>query len=316
MTRTIDTAFAPLPHPRTSRGPLRRCGIEVEFAGLSERATAKLIAKTLGGTVEEASPHRLTVKNTTIGDVGVELDTRYSSEDYSDALDTALTLARALVPVEIVTGPLTPAEMNRFLQLMDALQDDGAQGTNGGLLWGFGIHFNPEVSGFDDPHTLNTITAYALVETWMRRWRPVDPSRRLLPFISPWPSAFADVLLAEPPTSLDALHGVYRRHMSNRNFGLDLLPLLKAQNADRFRRLFGEDHGAARPTFHFRLPDCRIGEKGWSITDEWDRWVLVEAIAADTALLQRLKQMRRANSDAWEDQVEALLTPRLGDLLA
>ncbi|MEC9104016.1 MAG: amidoligase family protein, partial [Pseudomonadota bacterium] len=56
----------------------------------------------------------------------------------------------------------------------------------------------------------------------------------------------------------------------------------------------GDDSTSARPAFHFRLPDCRIDEADWSLRGEWLRWLLVEEIAADEALLVKLLH-------GWED---------------
>ena len=82
-------------------------------------------------------------------------------------------------------------------------------------------------------------------------------------------------------------------HLNGRNYGLDLLPILKARDPDVFAAMFGAGASGARPAFHFRLPDCRLGEPGWRITDEWDRWWLVEALAADEPRFDALFQAWR-----------------------
>ena len=43
-----------------------------------------------------------------------------------------------------------------------------------------------------------------------------------------------------------------------------------------------------RPTYHYRLPDCRIDEPHWSLALEWNRWVRIEEIAGDADLIAAL----------------------------
>ena len=58
-----------------------------------------------------------------------------------------------------------------------------------------------------------------------------------------------------------------------------------------------------RPTYHLRLPDCRIDEADWSLALEWNRWVWVERIAEDAPLMDRLRS-------AWRDHRDTLLSTR------
>jgi hypothetical protein len=43
----------------------------------------------------------------------------------------------------------------------------------------------------------------------------------------------------------------------------------------------------ARPTFHYRLPDCKIDDPDWALKATWNDWVEVERLAADDERLQR-----------------------------
>jgi hypothetical protein len=49
-----------------------------------------------------------------------------------------------------------------------------------------------------------------------------------------------------------------------------------------------------RPTFHYRLPDCRIDEPGWRPSVDWNRWVAVERLAEDPERLGELAADRLA----------------------
>ena len=51
------------------------------------------------------------------------------------------------------------------------------------------------------------------------------------------------------------------------------------------RAALPEEKVNSRPTLHYRLPDCRIDEPDWSITTEWNRWMLVEELVCDEQAL-------------------------------
>ncbi|MBT54394.1 MAG: hypothetical protein CMF72_13475 [Mameliella sp.] len=280
--------FRVLPRPETCAGQPRRCGIEIEFSGMDEKFAAQIIARTLGGQVSRKGPHLHSVEETDIGTVSVELDTRYAKPGHQFVPESVLDAARVIVPIEIITAPLPPDQWDRVIDLTTALRNAGAKGTNDSLFAGFGIHFNPEITGFDDPFLIRTIIAYGLIEGWLREWRPLNVSRRILPFVDPWPVHFIDALMLTPQLDLTKVGRLVRSHLSGRNYGLDLLPILHAHDPEGFAVMFGTEASGARPAFHVRLPDCRLDELDWSIADEWDRWWLVEALAADEARFDAL----------------------------
>ena len=61
-----------------------------------------------------------------------------------------------------------------------------------------------------------------------------------------------------------------------------------------------------RPAYHYRLPNCRIDEPGWSIAAEWGRWVLVERLAARPDFSERLSRTYLG----WDGSVLGYLTDR------
>jgi hypothetical protein len=138
------------------------------------------------------------------------------------------------------------------------------------------------------------LLAYALIEDWLRSAYPIDEARRLLPFTDPYSTDFVRALIeAGPQATRDHVTGLYLALTPSRNRGLDMLPLLAHFDGPRVAAAIS-DKTSARPAFHFRLPDCRIDEAGWTLAGEWRRWVAVERVARDTALLRRL-------GDAWLD---------------
>ncbi len=289
-----------LPQPLNADGKARRLGVEIELGGLPEAEVARLCAEVLGGDAVQQDSHVWAVRQSVIGDIAVYLDVFLRSATRTKLRDLALDLGREVVPVEIVTGPLDMGGLVQLDALREALRAAGALGSGAGFLFGFGVHFNVEVASEADADTVRPLLAYALIEDWLRSAHPIDEARRLLPFTDPYPTEFVRALIKAGPGATRAhVTDLYLAHTPSRNRGLDMLPLFAHFDPDRIARAI-KDKTSARPTFHFRLPDCRIDEGDWSLAAEWQRWVLVEQVAGDSALLRRL-------SDAWEDD-HGLLT--------
>ena len=294
MSRT-DPAFAPLPQPQTTDGTDRRVGVEIEFAGLTEDATATLVRTHLGGETGKDAAHDLHVTGTALGTVKIELDTALRRLGDTGPVGAVLDALRGLLPVEIVTEPLDRDQLIRLDGVRDTLRRAGAVGTSDGVLLGFGVHLNVAVTGLQDAHAWRTVLAFGLVQDWLRRVMPIDATRRLMPFVEPWPEAFVTALARQDDLTLDSVRDLYARHCNSRNFALDLLPIFRHADADAFDRLFPDQTNTkGRPAFHFRLPDCRIDDADWSLDLEWQRWRRVEQLAADADALPALTEARRA----------------------
>lgn len=309
-------SFAELPVPRRADGAPRRIGVEIEFGGLVEADVARIVAAELGGTAAVAAPREWDVSGTSLGDVHVEFDTAF--RDARGALaDVGLDLARGVVPVEIVTDPLTVADLPVLDALCDRLREAGATGSRQGVFLGFGVHFNPEIATDAAGDIAATLTAYALIEDWLRLRRPIDRMRWALPFVDRYPPPLLDAL-AVPPVEgwrLDTLAETYLTHVQTRNHGLDMLPLLAHLRRERVLDALGPPGlKGARPTWHFRLPDCRIDEPDWSLAEGWDLWVTVEQVATRAGLLDGLIDLWRTRRDrvlpsldGWAQEVDRYL---------
>ena len=294
----MSTPLKELPVRHTRSGAIRRVGVEIELGGLSEERVAELVRQCLGGEIDDRPSQGRRVRGGMLGDVEVYLDSRYLA-DAQTALEKRLRhLAAAVVPVEIVSGPLDPADIVTFDGMVSVLRDAGATGTSAGLFLGFGVHFNPEVTGFGLNDVLPTLTAFALYEDALRHEAHIDISRRALPFVAPYPRALVDALAQGGIADMNALIDLYLDNAPSRNHALDMLALFTHLDPDRVARIMDITPIGARPTYHYRLPDCRIDEEGWSLGLEWNRWVTVEKIAQDQALLDRLRlawQQHRAS---------------------
>jgi hypothetical protein len=310
------TAYWPLPQPCRADGRPRRTGIEIEFAGLSVQAAADVARSLWDGEVELSGPQVAILRDSDIGVVSILLDTVLVKHGGAPLTDTALEWSRAVIPVEIVTPPLPPERLCEADRMVKALREAGASGTRESLAYGFGVHLNPEIADTDAVAILPVIRAYALLEDWLRQADPIDPMRRFLPFVDPYPRAFVDALADTTAAdwSLDELTRVYLAHTPTRNRGLDALPLLECLRPQAVRDVLGEAAKGGRPTWHYRLPEARVDEPGWSIAYEWNRWCIIERVAEDAELLERLAlgwQVHRAMlinlRSEWAQAVEEAL---------
>ena len=309
---TGTSAFRPLPRPRDAEGGPRRTGVEIEFAGLTEQQTADLALARLGGRIKSAQAHRITLENTAIGELEIVLDTALRKLGDNALLSAGLDAVRGLVPIEIVTEPLDLVDLARLDTFREALREAGAIGTEDGLFLGFGVHLNVAVIAPEHPFTGATILAYGLMEDWLRAHGPIDLTRRVMPFVDPWPRRFLDALVAAGPRAgFGEVRDLYARDCNSRNFALDLLPIYKHADPATFDRLFpGQTNTKGRPAFHYRLPDCRIDDPNWTLASEWQRWWLVEALADRADLLTALAADYEAretplieNRETWAETV-------------
>lgn len=286
--------IAPLPRPDTATGAPRLVGVEIEIGGLPEVRVARVARDTLGGRLEQGDGPFWTLKDSEIGDLEVYLDIFIRNSEKSALRDAALNLGREVIPVEIVSQPLTRDGLRRLNDLIPPLRRAGALGSSAGVFFGFGIHFNIQILSDDVADIRGPLTAFALIEDWLRAALPIDETRRILPFTAPYPTGFVRALLMlDPAADLDRLIALYVGHNATRNRGLDMLPLF-AHLAPKTLPPALLASTARRPTFHFRLPDCRIDEPGWSLAQGWRRWVLVEQVASDSRLMRALARV-------WQD---------------
>ncbi|MBE9640869.1 amidoligase family protein [Salipiger mangrovisoli] len=307
MSRTSELDQPqPLPRRLTADGRPRRVGVEIEFSGLTEAQVARLLVKHLGGTARETQRGHWTVSGGGMGAFEVYLDSRPLERLEHDGVGGQIRdLARAVVPVEIVTDPLEVAQIAEFDRAIVALREAGAEGTGSGVFAAFGVHFNPEVVSTGYADVMPVVTAHALLEDFLKRVAGTDFTRRVMTWVAPYPRALVDRLAAEaPPATMTELIDTYLDLAPSRNHGLDMLCLFAQIDEARVAAAVDMELVSARPTYHWRLPDCRIDEPGWTLAQEWNRWVLVERVAEDADLLGRL-------CAAWRDHRESLTSIRM-----
>jgi len=316
------------PIPRDQRGELRTVGVEIELTGLGVGTIAETVARLFDGEVSRETDYLARVA-TDLGEFRVEVDLHLlqrigkSRENHSDGAvvsalrDAVASVAERIAPFEVVTPPLPYTELPRVDELADALGAVGGRGTHAGLLHAFGLHINPAPPDMSAATIHSTIRAFAILEPWLRKRSGIDVSRKLTPFVDPYPAAYVERLLVqEVAPAMDRLIDEYLRYNATRNRGLDVLPLFASIDRDRVMAAVADPRIKARPTFHYRLPDSRVGEAGWRITDEWRLWLLVEEVAASRRQMARLAEAYAATlhgssaasaQQEWAERCEILL---------
>ncbi|GAA0583831.1 amidoligase family protein [Halomonas salifodinae] len=299
------------PHATNPEGRPRRVGVEIEFAGVAPAQAAELVVERFGGTPRPVSPHRLKVEGARWGDFILELDAKYAHPDARvtdrapkgnsewEQLRHQLRLdlhhrtreligdvVAGLVPTEVVCPPVPWPELGELDALFEGLRTHGAKGTDASLLYGFGLHLNPELADTSVAGLLAHLRAYLLLAEWLRQDIDIDITREVLPHANPFPKEYAlKVLAPDYSPDLTTLIDDYLVDNPTRNRELDLFPLFAYLCPEHPNPLLGGDLVKPRPTFHYRLPNAQLSTPGWGAVVEWNRWLEVERLAADEALL-------------------------------
>jgi hypothetical protein len=294
----------PLAPPRQTGpdGRPRRIGVELEFSGLSGPAVAMYVQQLFGGTIQEIDTFRHCVAGGKLGEVTVELDMTIAhpaqppEEGLAGKLKQTLheaigTLGILIMPLEVVLPPLPPERLPEVDRLVAALRRDGAVGTRDSLLNAFGLHLNVEVAALEDAYLLAHMRPFSLLAAWLRTSVDIDLARRLGPFTRPYPDHYVR-RLADPlyRPDLGRLIDDYLDANPTRDRELDMLPVFAAIDLERIRARGGDSKLKPRPAFHYRLPNSEVDRPDWGVVEDWNRWVAVERLAANSGRLAALGQ--------------------------
>lgn len=287
--------------PRLCRkdGAPRRVGFELEFSGLSIDQTAAVLQSTLGGQLHRKSAAERELRVDGLGSFNIELDWDFlkrraaqadadggaNQRDLMDLLSAAATL---VVPLEVVCPPIPMNAMNRLDAMVVGLREAGAVGTDESPLAAYGVHINPELGDLEASNIFTHLRAFGLLQWWLAEAHQVDLARRISPYIDFYPEDYVKLLAKGERRSLDQIFADYLDHNATRNRALDLLPLLAEIDAERVRAQVDDAKIKARPTFHYRLPNCHLEQAGWSLASAWNVWVVVEQLAERGSDLDQL----------------------------
>lgn len=323
----IDVGPGLPPVQHTTEGKLRRVGVELEMNGLQIGELARLTADFFHLQIEQTSRYERTLTGDPAGDWVVELDFRLLKQlgrEHRDADDLGDELrlsaeellkwaADSLVPVELVSPPLPMQRLSEVNSLIARLREAGAKGTADRMTNAFGMQFNPEVPSSNPEVIAAYLKAFFCLFDWINARAKINMTRRLTAFAEPFPGAYIRHMInpyywPDLPTLIED----YLRHNPTRNRALDMLPLFKHLDPDRVAAHTGDELIKSRPTFHYRLPDCRIDQPGWGLHIAWNDWLEVERLAADPerldaccrAYCRHLDQRLGRLLTRWVDQIE------------
>ena len=290
---------------KTESGAIRRVGYELEFAGLDLETVAHVVASAVDGEAVFLSKAQWEVKASS-GTYAVELDAELvkslakrraeASPGADDQLgDLLATIARQVVPAEVVCPPIALDHMAQLDRLVDALRDAGARGTDESVLYAFGLHINAEAASEKPAYLARMLKAFCLAQDWLQQAHGVDVSRRITPYIALFGKPYVECVLDyDGQVAMDKLITDYQQHNASRNRALDMLPLFMHLAADRVKQAIDDPRIQARPAFHYRLPNCEIDRADWQLDIEWRRWCVVEVLAQDDQLMSTLSDQWRA----------------------
>jgi hypothetical protein len=328
-----------LPAPvRNNRGEVRKVGVELEFGGVSLPDAAESVRAAFDGELRQDHEHRFTVA-TMLGEFEVTYDSTLLSDNrYAQVLDrlpvqvgdgvksavegVLKRIGDAFLPLEVSSPPIPVTQLGEINRLEQALRARQAEGTRAGLFYAFALHFNPEAPDPTSAADLTrTLRAFLLLYQWLFRRAEVDWTRRLLPFIDPFPEEYARLVIdPDYAPDLGRLIDDYVNYSPTRNRPLDLLPILAFNDRELMSRteLKGQKV-TPRPTYHYRLPNSLIDDPSWSIAHEWGQWVLVERLAGNPDCLRGLAHaylnwdgsLLDYLNDRWVQYVEDEWVPRL-----
>jgi Putative amidoligase enzyme len=313
----IDFALPPM--LRNEEGRVRTVGVEMEFSGPRAEETARALMGRLGGVLVEDDPHAYRVVGSSLGDFAVELDSRILHPQKKAGLLGGVvpriaawfgSAASYVIPCELVTGPVPIDRLHEVDQVIAVLRSMGARGTQDAAVFAFGLHFNPEIPRQDAETTAAFLKSFVLLNAWLRKQVAPDATRHLLGFADPFPPAYVRRIVSpdywpDIATFIDD----YLAANPTRNRDLDCLPLLLHFDPERVRAALPLEKINGRPTFHYRLPDARVSDPGWSIAPDWNRWVAVERLAADRERLDSVGLSFLAytgEEKSWADVVERI----------
>ncbi len=281
-------------------GSTRRAGFEVEFAGLELRATVRVLQQVFGASATLHSEAEATMEVPGLGKFKVEVDSELAKQLAKSRAEARsgrgktddplaqwlVNLTTELVPVEVVCPPIPIDRLTVLDAMVKALREAGAEGTAESVVYAFGVHINPELPSLDAATIGQYLRAYVVAQDWLIRRHRVDPTRRFTPYIDVYPGSYCQRAVDyDASLDLDTLVADYLAYNATRNRGLDMLPLFMELNPERVRESVSDSRINARPTFHYRLPNCEIERGDWSLAETWNLWCVVERLASNSALL-------------------------------
>jgi len=320
------------PYSDNHEGKPRKMGVELEFSGLPIEQISDTIISLYGGKAKYQNNYKCSISGTKYDEFGpfkVELDaTLLKDEKLAGYLkriginpgklansieETVADSARHVVPMEIVTPPIPIKQLPELEEMRIALQKQAVKDTRSSVFNAFGLHLNPEVPSLEPDSIRDFLRSFIIMYDWLKDKLRIDPSRRVTPYIDPFPREYARLILkSDYEPDIETLIDDYLAYNPTRNRPLDMLPLFTFIDKDRVMNKIDDGLTTSRPTFHYRLPNCNIADKNWRITDEWNYWVVVERVASGK---DRLADLSEKFLGSRSEQFIRQVSTRIKDIL-
>jgi hypothetical protein len=240
-------------------------------------------------------------------DIGFEL----TPKNLSAVEKIIATLSKEIVPYEISTPPFSLDNISLVDAIVFGLNSHGAEGTKNRFYNAFGLHINPEVTSLEAKSILRYLRAFMILQEYIMQQAQIDLARKITPYIKPFKEEYIKHILNPLyKPSIETLIDDYIYFNPSRNRSLDMLPLFAYIDEERVRNKLPNEKIKPRPTFHYRLSNCLIGEKNWSVSQEWNRWIWVENLADNPTTLNQLCEEylthmnRLINFKTWQSKIE------------
>lgn len=294
----------------------RQVGFEFEFSGIGIKKSAEILHSLYGGTIDEQHCNLVHIDDTNLGNFKVEFDAdilktlaKISKEnqdaneiDLHGAVEQILKSAtKNVVPIEIVTPPIPHDKIATLDKLVDDLRDAGAKDTESSIFTGFGLHLNPDTPSLDSRVILKFLQSFSLLEPWLREQMKVDITRVLLPYIQSYPEKYKMMIFSEKyQPNIDELIRDYLQYNPTRNRALDMLPLFAYINDDLVKNQVDANLVKARPAFHYRLPNCSLQRESWSLEQQWQYWLVIEALVDNDKLRKKMMEQYLSYQESFD----------------
>ena len=326
----MDNFIMPL-KTKNDKNEMRRVGYELEFANVEIEDILTILEGNYSFEVKKIN-NFLYKLNSKYGDFTLELDFELLTkqklkknlisffekvgvdieQNSIDEIENLIgTLSKDIVPYEISTPPVPLNEMNIVEDIVQKLNQNKAYGTNERFYYAFGLHINTEVVSLEVESLLSYIKAYMVLQDYINKDAKVNLARKITPYIDNFKSEYIVYILDEKykPTITELIED-YIQYNPTRNRSLDLLPILAFIDEKRVREKLPDEKIKPRPAFHYRLSNSMIGDSSWRVSDEWNRWILIEKLANDEDALNYLSKEyllyldKFINFESWESRIK------------
>ncbi|WP_321314737.1 amidoligase family protein [Halarcobacter sp.] len=301
----------------------RHVGVEIEYSNLDLKKSAQLAQEIFKGEIVEKTKYEISLKDTDYGDFKFELDAQLLQKMQDDNLFEKLgniigkisndldnfvdKTSKNFVPFEIAMPPIPISDFGKVDKLVQKLRLNGALGTTYSFQYAFGVHLNIEPPSQDIDDVLRLFKSFLILQKWIEVQSEVDIARKISPFINNFSKEYISLVIDIEywPTKEQFIKD-YIDYNPTRNRVLDMLPIIAFWDEDIINKYLPKEKINKRPTFHYRLPNSKVDQFRWFISQELQLWVIVELLASNDEVFNQmsksfLKQLDNAifNKNEW-----------------